>query len=171
MKTREKAKYIQRFEQLIRVMKSLTEHQATEDFYMRDWCRFYIDGEENLITDTLKGYAASQTMLPKGCTLNEAVYHCGTSKCAAGWAACDSWFTKRGFKLVVDELNVVLIGYKDAENWQALLDFFGYNVRYKNKIETGNVTDEAYRVFLYPKSVAQVITAAEREIEMIKLGT
>jgi hypothetical protein len=118
------AKYIERLEQLIRVLRGLSPHERRKHWDMSSW-----------------GYKSD----------------CGTVACAAGHAGMDPWFTRRGFRLFPAEYDGMAGALSiDVE------DFFG------------DPNDEdwalfgADEIFIYPKTVGDVIRAAQKRIRALR---
>jgi hypothetical protein len=131
--------YIERLEQLIRVLQSLTPHEKRRHFDMEQW-----------------GYK------------NE----CGTVCCAAGHAARDPWFKRRGFKMVKDisgspvpsnARHLLTISYDGKQGWDALAEFFGVD-----RSPWWSPTNASATIFLRPTSVGGVIKAAKARIKELK---
>src|SRR5437660_12210600 len=50
---------------------------------------------------------------------------CGTARCAAGYAAVDPWFIRRGSQLAFDSQAVEVPGFDRVEQWSAITAFCG----------------------------------------------
>ena len=95
---------------------------------------------------------------------------CGTARCAAGYAAVDPWFTRRGFHLAsgLNPLEGEDIGprFGSADHWEAIRAFFG-------ELPTDGFDTHRehvqHPVFAAPDTVTEVIRAAEKRIQILEL--
>ena len=131
-----KSVQIERLTQLIRVLEDVKKDKKPFDMYA--WYR----------------------PLLNVCDLDDLVgnkkHSCGTASCAAGWAAQDSWFKKRGFTLgdflpgsdyFYEEGDKVVKMKGDGEAFEACVTFFGtesvfasYNYRNCDNNEINKIT-------------------------------
>jgi hypothetical protein len=130
--SKQNQKYIERFEQLIRVLRDLPRHERRKHFNMYNW------GVET---------------------------ECGTTACAAGFCGLDPWFRRRGFKLARSFGSPIrIIETKNHHGWDALHEFFGYDA----VMGTLECTPESAQVFNDPRTVGEVIRAAQARIKQLK---
>lgn len=142
MKKNPNAKYIERFEHLVRVLRGLSRHERAKHFNMEHW---------GVKTD------------------------CGTTMCAAGFCASDTWFRRRGFRMSktsheTDDNGrpMFTLEYQDACSWEAVQNFFGHMDGDGESYIFGSSYSQKHPVFAKPKSVGDVIRAAKARIKLLK---
>src|SRR5437660_2654673 len=91
---------------------------------------------------------------------------CGTARCAAGYAAVDPWFIRRGFQLAFDSQAVEGPRFDQVDQWGAIRAFFG-----ELPLDGFDVGREhvQHPVFAAPDTVTEVIRAAEKRIQILEL--
>ena len=128
-KTTTHKQLIERWQNVLRVLRALTPHQRRKHFAMNSF-----------------GYQDE----------------CGTIACAAGHCSLDPWFRRRGFKSVVEDDELQIVGYDDYMDYD--LNAWGVGcVRFFGR-------DGADKIFFNDSSrpVSQVIREVRAHIKSLE---